>query len=1717
MPEQTVISAQPQTAPAAATAEVSPLMEPEQREIGPELLRHLPIQRKLQVGSADDPLEKEADTVADLVMRKSEAPFIQKKASASQGVASEKISNPIQTEKGGGSPLPADSKLFMENHFARDFSGVNIHTGDVAVHLSRQLDAQAFTSGNDIYFNEGKFKPDTAEGKNLLAHELTHVVQQGDNPQIIQRKPGDIGAPIASETNDDVDVNIQILFAYYNEFPGLGGLEQIFVVSGSTGRFYELKDSGKGFSKKLLGTYPLRKLAIPPYFLVALPNNKFGIVGIQPIELENGEEKIVDTIIGSRKNTAEEKKIFAEIDKELSMPNWFLHESDKNDFESKSRYVGFAVIILPSDGSGITSSGGDGGKKKAMTRPPMPSWMPDYQKEMQQLIAETKGKEPQSTDLPDTFNVYFSTSQQKWRGSASQITNDPKKPLEVYVDIEEKDNKKEKFQLIRDKIRIRQLEVPESDKKENIAPNPYLDWAIRLKLELDLLIAKEKKQFPSATDLPDKTAIVTQEDDPNTPYLKLWLYVTGKNDEGQVATVLKTGVMGSPLIHGTKPEQLLEAVKLATLALTGVKLKPVNENPDHYKHILAPFPADIVSLNIRDDYRSVTGAELELEMELNMSVIPGMDLLNQTLVQYRGIMYTWDVYRISEVIPKEQLDKMPEDWLKKRTELQSWFKYSDQLSTANPVIKNKAFLKNPGELLKPDELRNLRHKGLTYGKATNYDRKSTIDMPMDEDEYVIFCRALVEPGDDVYRLPSEAFFTVKLVDGYRLAKGVRDARIQEIDTVTKQLAEEKDSKKLIKLKEKLEELRGGEKRTLREGADYNISSQEEFLKLVNKFIMYYMLAPGGTSVTNQMVDDAKKGALTDKEFDDMLDMWMTLETTDLDKTPLEKLYEIRKATQQNIKGLNDLKDRIDMFRDNLKGYDIQSAPVVGLVSRVTGQVYPLLLTLGVKEDKNGTQVLLVDVTTHETQGKYPGSSSLKKDEGGFDQAVHDAFVDFGHKCKYGEGYLAYRIPGTRVEGTVESAPGFWEKVKHILAIVAAVAGIIALIVGTIFTGGALAIVAGYVGIGALVIGAGLAVENIYDRAENHRLHADVELAMDILNIAGPVFQSVGALAELSKIATVEKIVQAAEATGELATAEKGVISVAMLTKLNNLIMIGKTLAIVQKGMAITNLGLIGYKTYKDLAMVAEIYANDPKKLAAMQAEIIRNAVISGTFAIIALKNEFKIKNASELDSLANNLSNERRYESAMVKSGLKDAEGNWRDPLLREHFLGKMGDQNQNPEVGKTTAPDEKTTPPVTDKTGVPEKNVAPPVSDKTTVPKEKVTPPVTDKTPVPEEKVTPPVTDETPVPEEKVTPPVTDKTPGPEEKVTPPVTEETPVVETEVVEPESTRQPTIDDSIKDAEDTVEQRRKDLADFEKDVTTQKANVKNAKGKKAKEDARKALKESEEIQELARQDYEIAKDQATKLRQKKLSSEVDVAKAAEEPVLKRMQDKRDQLERISNKRKEKLSEREKIRDWIRNEDPSKTQEAQREKVDQLEQLNQDIANLNESERATQARLKKDYDELLPLQNQTLKKIEALQAEQRAAIGITAEEYAQLRSRSPNSTIKKNIKKFNKDAVYGREIEGTPEADHIVSMHEITQMPGFSKLNRKQKLEILNMEDNFMPLDGRVNSSKGDRSFSEWEGYPPFGEIPPKTKKDMLDKESFLRVKIQQEINKLVPKG
>ncbi len=111
----------------------------------------------------------------------------------------------LLASKGGGMPMPSGTREFMETRFGADFSSVRIHTDGEAQRMATEIHAQAFTHGRDIYFNAGKYAPESDSGKRLLAHELTHTLQQGgaSSVQPIRIRRKESGAEAARQAAVD--------------------------------------------------------------------------------------------------------------------------------------------------------------------------------------------------------------------------------------------------------------------------------------------------------------------------------------------------------------------------------------------------------------------------------------------------------------------------------------------------------------------------------------------------------------------------------------------------------------------------------------------------------------------------------------------------------------------------------------------------------------------------------------------------------------------------------------------------------------------------------------------------------------------------------------------------------------------------------------------------------------------------------------------------------------------------------------------------------------------------------------------------------------------------------------------------------------------------------------------------------------------------------------------------------------------------------------------------------------------------------------------------------------------------------------------------------------------------------------------------------------------------------------------------------------------------
>lgn len=173
----------------------------------------LAIQPRLTVGRPDDPYEREADRVAATVVRSLRAPAARAEAAqhagpgaaggvvqrsslpdaAPAGPVAASVGADIQAARGGGQPLAPALRAQMGQAMGADFSAVRAHTDARADQLSQSIQATAFTVGQDVFFRQGAYDPGSRAGQELIAHELTHVVQQRRGGitahSRIQRKP----------------------------------------------------------------------------------------------------------------------------------------------------------------------------------------------------------------------------------------------------------------------------------------------------------------------------------------------------------------------------------------------------------------------------------------------------------------------------------------------------------------------------------------------------------------------------------------------------------------------------------------------------------------------------------------------------------------------------------------------------------------------------------------------------------------------------------------------------------------------------------------------------------------------------------------------------------------------------------------------------------------------------------------------------------------------------------------------------------------------------------------------------------------------------------------------------------------------------------------------------------------------------------------------------------------------------------------------------------------------------------------------------------------------------------------------------------------------------------------------------------------------------------------------------------------------------------------
>lgn len=217
--------------------------------------RSLPLQPKLTIGAPNDPYEQEADRVAAQVVQQIHAPKAEQAAaraiqrenlpeeelqmksdhteSTGGGEASQHLESAIHSARNSGQPLDPVLQQQMGQAMNADFGDVKVHTDNQADQLSQLIQAEAFTTGQDIFFRQGAYQPKSQSGQEVLAHELTHVIQQGGSSSShIQRLPtrlqvtAEVGSPKKKEgMSERYKAFLNALDGYGNEIMKIVGAD----------------------------------------------------------------------------------------------------------------------------------------------------------------------------------------------------------------------------------------------------------------------------------------------------------------------------------------------------------------------------------------------------------------------------------------------------------------------------------------------------------------------------------------------------------------------------------------------------------------------------------------------------------------------------------------------------------------------------------------------------------------------------------------------------------------------------------------------------------------------------------------------------------------------------------------------------------------------------------------------------------------------------------------------------------------------------------------------------------------------------------------------------------------------------------------------------------------------------------------------------------------------------------------------------------------------------------------------------------------------------------------------------------------------------------------------------------------------------------------------------------------------------------------------------
>ncbi len=1023
-----------------------------------------------------------------------------------------------------GTALEPALRADMERRFGHDFSRVRVHVGPDAGQSARDVNAAAFTVGSKIVFGVGEYQPDSRSGRRLLAHELTHVVQQTaprSTPKVQRDQPRENAQPNLPKPIEKGQES------YWISFSGFYAL----IASNIQWHLSKVLP----FDMVLLVTTTAeQREEFSPETIAALSSDSFA--NTSDLAFKTDESELIAIL---KDGLAQDRGVTVDPVTITVVPVSF--DQMERLFGAKeflAWWNSVLDVVEPGDiwplvaKRNLWEEPGDPGSKGAGAAKDSPIHTPNQKPEpwvakqlapIEEILKKARadaGKLPK--DLPDRIVPWFNERDQSWYVN-----------VWVNFDTQGKDKAGKAVKLHQGEATENLLErlsgAAQATIQQHAKDMPR--WALDLKSRLDARLlqitgGERREDAPDGTTLrwvddstqaqgPDRSVdnevALSTEDRHEKVLLAIWVEIGEKDD-------VRREYGSVPISPETPLEKLLPYVRQLAAVLRQQEAAPDDRDlnaPDlNVDPTLEPFEARIMPIDLAPDHITVAGASNEFSMFLDFDktyqAYGATPLYVASKLYSQPFVLDWSVFDVSTEVTATAEAGPDVEWKDRWKHL--YQKYNPRGMTDDGDFVATAPKKGDPEL--------------APGSAISSDRgdiTSRVELPDRPGDFLIACvtRSAAVGDAKLGRPSSRAFFPVRTVKKETLgdplitkrSRGIEtaDSSIKKIKSALAEKGLDENHKRLLLVAQIATEnerhtLESHETRDLAESTTAEIFDGNEKLKVVAEL---KKVLPGVIAQAHANEKSGEGPTAPSKLLEARPDLvylyWLLLREG-------KSVDDYERELKQQLEDLKKLNERAVDFESDFKN-DANTCfynPEAVFISKLDGHTYPLVLMVGESPIDSSEGPALVaykvaDVSTEQTKGSYYGASLQEGPEGHI-EAIDKAFEEFGEHATYGDGWIGVRMTqGPRKECEnlhrkefkyYKSAEGIRERAWRYLGYLAAAVSIAALAATGVGAAGAAAIL----GLVAGGVGAVLAVHNIQERSRKHTLEVDAELGMDILSI-----------------------------------------------------------------------------------------------------------------------------------------------------------------------------------------------------------------------------------------------------------------------------------------------------------------------------------------------------------------------------------------------------------------------------------------------------------------------------------------------------------------------------------------------------------------------------------------------------------------------------------------